>query len=417
MIFGEIALFVFLLALSSLFSGAEAAYFSLKKVTPSLEQNRNVMALLENPRRLLITLLTGETIVNSAMAILAALVTADVALRLNVNVAILMGVETVIITVTILLVSDITPKLLAIRKSEQFARSVSLPIRLLALILYPIAVPLYTFSHLLSKILPFDRESLFDSEDELMVLADLGAESGSIEHEEKEMIKSVFDYGDTAVREIMVPRIDIIGIDREASLEQAVRTIRESKLSKFPVYSGNLDSIDGILYAKDVLRRRSGEIEKGDLISLCREPYFVPESKQIDSLLKDFQRRKENIAIVVDEFGGTAGLATVEDIVEEVVGEIRDEFDSEIPMVVATGDRGWLVDARIPINDLLDELPISFDEEREFDTLGGFFFAEFGDIPAVGTSIIYDAFRFQVRTMEGNRILMIEVRQEETADG
>jgi CBS domain containing-hemolysin-like protein len=264
--------------------------------------------------------------------------------------------------------------------------------------------------------MPFKRESLFDSEDELMTLADMGAESGSIEREESKMIKSVFDYGDTAVREIMVPRIDMVGIDRQINLKEAIKTIKESKFSKFPVYNGNLDSIEGILYAKDVLPQMNGTNKNSNIISLCREPYFVPESKQIDSLLKDFQRRRDNIAIVVDEYGGTAGLVTVEDIVEEVVGEIHDEFDEKTPMIVSTGNDNWLVDARIPINDLEDELPISFEEEREFDTLGGFFFSQFGDIPLVGTSITHDTFRFQVRTMEGNRILKIEISKEETPD-
>ena len=413
MILSEILLFLILLVLSALFSGAEAAYFSLKRTSHS---DRETLVLLENPRRLLITLLTGNTIANTTMAILAALITADIAVKLNVNVALLMGVETVVITLTILLLSEITPKIMAIRNSEQFAKTVSLPIRIFSHILYPIAIPLYGFTHLLSKIVPFNSESLFDSEDELMTLADMGAESGSIEREESKMIKSVFDYGDTAVREIMVPRIDMVGIDREINLKEAIKTIKESKFSKFPVYNGNLDSIDGILYAKDVLPQMNGSNENPDIISLCREPYFVPESKQIDSLLKDFQRRRDNIAIVVDEYGGTAGLVTVEDIVEEVVGEIHDEFDEKTPMIVSTGNDNWLVEARIPLNDLEDELPISFEEEREFDTLGGFFFSQFGDIPLVGTSITHNAFRFQVRTMEGNRILKIEISKEETPD-
>ena len=134
---------------------------------------------------------------------------------------------------------------------------------------------------------------------------------------------------------------------------------------------------------------------------------FLNQNRLI--LLKDFQKRKDNIAIVVDEYGGTAGLVTVEDIVEEVVGEIRDEFDKETPMVISTGTNRWLVDARIPIHDLEHELPVSFEIDREFDTLGGFFFSHFGDIPTVGTNVILSNFRFQVRTMEGNRILEIEI--------
>ncbi len=302
------------------------------------------------------------------MAILAALITADIALRLELNTAVLMAVETVVITVTILLLSEITPKILAIRNSERFATKVSLPVRIFMLILYPVAVPLYGVTHLLSRLFRFKRETLFDSEDELVALADLGAESGSIEPEESEMIKSVFDYGDTAVREIMVPRIDIVGIENSATMDEAIAVVKESKLSKFPVYSDNLDTINGILYAKDVLPHINGEAGTESIASLLREPYFVPESKQIASLLKEFQRRK------------------------------------------------WLVDARLPINDLEDELPVEFEEEREFDTLGGFFFSQFGDIPTVGTNVVLDNFRFQIRTMEGNRILKIEIFREETPD-
>jgi len=410
----EVLLFLVLLAFSAFFSGAEAAYFSISKRGLTSDETEEVVSLLHKPKRLLITLLTGNTIANTGMAILAALITADIASRLNVNTAVLLGVETVIITVTILLISEITPKILAIRNSSRFAAKVSLPVRMFMIILYPIAVPLYGVIHFFSRLFHFKRETLFDSEDELVALADLGADSGSIEPEESEMIKSVFDYGDTAVREIMVPRIDVIGIDTNSTIDEAITIIKKSKLSKFPVYNGNLDTIDGILYAKDVLPHMNGGLDGEAISPLLREPYFVPESKQIASLLKEFQRRKDNVAIVVDEYGGTAGLVTVEDIVEEVVGEIQDEFDRETPMVISTGSNRWLVDARLPINDLEDELPVEFGEEREFDTLGGFFFSRFGDIPTVGTNIVLDDFRFQINTMKGNRILKIEIFREET---
>ena len=414
MILEEVLLFLVLLAFSAFFSGAEAAYFSISKRGLTSDETEEVVSLLHKPKRLLITLLTGNTIANTGMAILAALITADIASRLNVNTAVLLGVETVIITVTILLISEITPKILAIRNSSRFAAKVSLPVRMFMIILYPIAVPLYGVIHFFSRLFHFKRETLFDSEDELVALADLGADSGSIEPEESEMIKSVFDYGDTAVREIMVPRIDVIGIDTNSTIDEAITIIKKSKLSKFPVYNGNLDTIDGILYAKDVLPHMNGGLDGEAISPLLREPYFVPESKQIASLLKEFQRRKDNVAIVVDEYGGTAGLVTVEDIVEEVVGEIQDEFDRETPMVISTGSNRWLVNARLPINDLEDELPVEFGEEREFDTLGGFFFSRFGDIPTVGTNIVLDDFRFQINTMKGNRILKIEIFREET---
>ena len=409
MIVGEIFLFLFLLILSSIFSGSETAYFSLDKNQLSSKDENEVISLLQNPKRLLIILLTGNTIVNSAMAILAALITADIAEALKLNLTALMIIETLVVTLTILILSEITPKVIAIRNSALFAKKVSIPIRIFMFLLYPIAVPIYNITNIISKLLPIKREVLFDSEDELVALANIGAESGSIEHEESEMIKSVFEYGDTAVREIMIPRIDIIGININVSINKAIEIIKETKFSKFPIYIDNLDSIQGILYAKDILPFINKKTEYDNISSLGRDAYFVPESKQIDSLLKDFQKRKDNIAIVVDEYGGTAGLVTVEDIVEEVVGEIRDEFDKETPMVISTGTNRWLVDARIPIHDLEHELPVSFEIDREFDTLGGFFFSHFGDIPTVGTNVILSNFRFQVRTMEGNRILEIEI--------
>ncbi len=412
MIISEILLFLFLLLLSSIFSGSETAYFSINKKELSSKEAKEVMSLLQNPKRLLITLITGNTIVNSAMAILAALITADIANTLNLNLTALMILETLVVTLTILILSEITPKIIAIRNSTLFAKKLSVPIRIFMFLLFPLAIPIYRLTNVISKLLPLKREVLFDSEDELVALANLGAESGSIEQEESEMIKSVFEYGDTAVREIMVPRIDIVGIDINSSISKTIELVKKTKFSKFPIYNDNLDTIHGILYAKDILPFVNGNIKEKNISSLCREAYFVPESKQIDSLLKDFQRRKVNIAIVVDEYGGTAGLVTVEDIVEEVVGDIRDEFDIETQMISLIGPNRWLVDAKISIHDFESQIPISFEEDREFDTLGGFFFFKFGDIPKVGTNVKLSDFRFQVRTMEGNRILKIEITRD-----
>ena len=184
MIIGEIFLFLFLLILSSIFSGSETAYFSLDKNQLSSKDENEVISLLQNPKRLLIILLTGNTIVNSAMAILAALITADIAEALDLNLTALMIIETLVVTLTILILSEITPKVIAIRNSALFAKKVSVPIRIFMFLLYPIAVPIYNITNIISKLLPIKREVLFDSEDELVALANIGAESGSIEHEE-----------------------------------------------------------------------------------------------------------------------------------------------------------------------------------------------------------------------------------------
>ena len=414
----EIVLFVVLLSLSAFFSGAEAAFFSLKDSKKRQQSaNSHVSDLLANPRRLLITILTGNTIVNSAMAFFAAIITADIANSINANLPLLLIAETVILSIVILMVSEITPKILAIRKSEVFAGKVAFPIRIFSAFLYPLAALLYNFTHLITSWIPHEEEELFDSEDELRTLADLGADRGTLKDEERRMIKSVFDLDETAVREIMVPRIDIIGMEQTISLKSAIDIIRQNRFSKFPLFEESIDKIRGILYAKDLLPYINSDDHNGiKLATLMRKPFFVPETKQIDDLLKDFQERRENIAIVVDEFGGTAGLVTVEDIVEEVVGEIQDEFDEEERLLHPLDKGQWMVDAKTTINDLVDEIPIEFPEEREYDTLGGFMFEQFGDIPKVGDITVYQNYSFKVKSLEENRILKIVLTKMENSD-
>lgn len=410
MILLEIAIFIVLLGGSAFFSGSEAAFFSLRNSTlPMTGENERIIRLLERPRRLLITILTGNTLINTSMAFMAALITADVARTAGASLPILLAVETVVVTLIILLVSEITPKVLAIRHSEQFARRLSLPIKIVSFVLYPLAALLYNITHFLTRWIPWKKEALFDSPGELQALADLGADRGSLKHQEREMIKSVFDYGETAVREIMVPRIDVVGMDQTTPVNKAIEIIRTSGFSKFPVYKGDIDSIEGILYAKDLLPYLNGSEVSTEILSLCRKPLFVPESKQIDDLLRDFQKGKETIAIVVDEFGGTSGLVTLEDIVEEVVGEIRDEFDREAPLVVSRGKDRWLVNAKISINDLQASIPVIFPQDREYDTLGGFLLEHFGDIPSAGDSVVFSYYRLEVRTVSENRIINVLV--------
>lgn len=410
MILLDIAIFIVLLAVSAFFSGSEAAFFSLKYSTLQRSgESEPILRLLERPRRLLVTILTGNTIVNTAMAFLAALITADIAVRAGANLPMLLAVETVVVTLVILLVSEITPKILALRHSEDYARRASLAIKIVSFILYPLAALLYNLTHFFTRWIPWKKESLFDSPAELQALADLGADRGTLKDQERRMIKSVFDYGETAVREIMVPRIDVVGMDHTTSVSEAINIVRSSHFSKFPVYKGDIDSIEGILYAKDLLPHLNGSDDATEILSLCRKPQFVPESKQIDDLLRDFQKGKETIAIVVDEFGGTSGLVTLEDIVEEVVGEIRDEFDREAPLVVPSGEHRWLVNAKIPINDLQASIPIVFPEEREYDTLGGFLLAHFGDIPSPGDAVDVFDYRFEVETISENRIINVVI--------
>lgn len=414
----EIILFILLLSLSAFFSGAEAAFFSLKDSRRKQRRiSTQVSTLLTNPRRLLITILTGNTIINTAMAFFAAIITADIAGSIGASIPLLLIAETIILSIVILLICEITPKILAIRNSEAYASKVALPIRIIGAFLFPLAALLYNLTHLITGWIPHEEEELFDSEEELRTLADLGADSGTLKEEERRMIKSVFDLDETAVREIMVPRIDINGMEQDISLKDAIDIIRKNRFSKFPVFEDTIDKIRGILYAKDVLPYINGDDNSETKVtSLMRQPFFVPETKQIDDLLKDFQERRENIAIVVDEFGGTAGLVTVEDIVEEVVGEIIDEFDEESRLLHPLGSGRWLVEAKTTINDLTDEIPIEFPEDKEYDTLGGFLFEQFGDIPEVGSTTEYQGYSFKIKSLSENRILKVILTKMESID-
>ncbi|MFQ6674095.1 MAG: CNNM domain-containing protein, partial [Fidelibacterota bacterium] len=275
----EILVVIVLLALSAFFSGAEAAFFSLKKSSLArTKENERVVELLNQPRRLLITIITGNTLVNTFMAFLAALVTVHAAQRAGANVSVMVAIEAVVLAVVILLLSEITPKILAIRNSAYYARRISFPIKVVSHVLYPVASLLYNLTHFLTGWLPASKEELFDSEAELRALADLGADRGSLNEEERQMIKSVFNYGETAVREIMVPRIDIVAVGDSTTIQKAIQIVRESRFSKFPVYKKNIDTIEGILYAKDLLEYLDGKKNGLDILSLCREPFFGAES-------------------------------------------------------------------------------------------------------------------------------------------
>ena len=226
------------------------------------------------------------------------------------------------------------------------------------------------------------------------------------------MIQSVLEFDDKMVREIMTPRVDITSISSDSTIDDLMDTIKEKKYSKIPFYDENIDKIKGIVYAKDILPYLLGSrSEKIKLSDFCKEPYFVPENKPIDDLLEDFRNKKTQIAIVVDEWGGTAGLVTVEDIVEEVFGEIRDPYDIEKDLVIKQKEGGYLFDARIGIYDIEEELDIEFPEDRDYDTLGGYIFSELEKIPDKGESVTFNNWNFKVITLLENRIQKVEAQK------
>jgi CBS domain containing-hemolysin-like protein len=244
------------------------------------------------------------------------------------------------------------------------------------------------------------------TEEEIKTLVDAGQEGGVLEEGEKEMIYSVFDIGETLAREVMVPRIDMAAVDAETPMLEAADVVIQHGHSRIPVYQGTIDHIVGILYAKDLLRvlRREGRGGGIHLTDLTRPAYFVPETKKVDELLRELRQRRVHMAIVIDEYGGTAGLVTIEDILEEIVGEIRDEYDeSEQPMVTPVGEHEYVFDSRIPIDDVNDLLGVKLSDE-ESDTLGGLIYNRLGKVPKPGDILEVEGLRLKVLDVQDRRI-------------
>ena len=280
--------------------------------------------------------------------------------------------------------------------------------------------------------------SPYVTEEEIKIFAEQGVEAGELEEEEKEMIHSILEFTDTVVREVMVPRIDITAVDVDDSLEDVLEAILKEGHSRIPVYEGSIDNIIGILHARDVLNEiaraqgilspphRFGDASPGPMRpgfslrqmradSKLRAPYFIPENKKISELLKELRMSKTPIAIVVDEYGGTAGLVTIEDLLEEIVGEIMDEWDVEEEMIRPVDENCVIFDARVPVEDVNEMLSVDLPDD-EFETIGGFVFGLFGKLPSAGDTISYKDLDFTVEKADSHRIMEVKACRAQRAD-
>ena len=402
-----VIIFIFLLILSAFFSGTETAYFHIRKYRKKTPEK--VKSILDYPQRVMVSLLTGNTIANVAIASLAAYITANIADKYIWSASTLILIEVLVVSVVILIFGEILPKMAAIKKSEEFAIKMYIPLKMMMYVLYPISQGFNLVTNLIMKCLPLRKEKIFDSEEELKILAELGEEEGTLQEEESDMIQSIFDFKGKTVGEIITPRVDIVSLKSDESIDTAMDTIAERQFSKIPIYKGSIDNIKGILYAKDIIPYLMGSRPNVNLQAISRGPFFVPETKPIDDLMKEFKSRKTSIAIVVDEWGGTAGLVTLEDVVEEVVGEIRDPYDQEESDVLKQPDGSFIVEGSITIYDLEEETDIEFPEERDYDTLAGFILDTLTDIPKTGEHVDFQNMVFTVQTVENNRIEKVKI--------
>ena len=403
-----IIIFIFLLILSAFFSGTETAYFHIRKHRK--ETPEKIKSVLDSPQRLLVSLLTGNTIVNVSIASLAAYITAGFADDYTWSKSTLILMEVLVVSVVVLIFGEILPKMIAIKYSKEYALKMYTPLKIMMFILSPIAQGFNAITNVVIKIIPFRKEKIFDSEEELKILAELGEEEGTLQEEESDMIQSIFDFKEKTVGEIITPRVDIVSLKSDESIDKAMDIIGERQFSKIPIYKDTIDNIKGILYAKDIIPYLMGSRPNVNLQNLARQPFFVPETKPIDDLMEEFKLRKTSIAIVVDEWGGTEGLVTLEDVVEEVMGEIRDPYDQEESNVLKQSDGSFIVEGSITIYDLEEETDIEFPEDRDYDTLGGFILDILTDIPQTGEQVEFNDMVFTVQTVENNRIGKIKIQ-------
>ena len=406
---GLITVFIILIVLSAFFSSLETALFHLKS---HQKVNKTVRKLLNNPKKLLASLLTGNTIVNISLGSLAAYYTLNNFPDSKYSQSSLLLLEVFIVTVILLIFGEILPKTFAIVKSDKLANLLAKILDIVIKLIYPITFVFLQMTKFIIKILPLKKEEIFDSEEELKMLAEIGEEEGTLKQTESDMIQSVFEFKNKLIKEILTPRVDVVALNSTDSLDSAMDMIIEKKYSKIPIYKESIDNIRGILYAKDIIPYLIGSRPKIDILKLAREPYFVPETKPIDELLEEFKQKKTNIAVVVDEWGGTSGIITLEDVVEEVMGELSDPFDNEEYEVIKQKDGSIIVDGSIKIYDLEENLEIDFPDDREYDTLAGLILDLTGDIPKKGQVVTFEKYSFKVIKLDSNRIDKIEINQK-----
>ncbi|NNF56792.1 MAG: HlyC/CorC family transporter [Rhodothermaceae bacterium] len=405
-----------LLALSALFSGSEVALFSISAAEreeladDTQRATQRVLWLLERPRSLLISILMLNTVVNVGAAILASVLTLEAAEALGWSEIVLLVLNVVVLTFVLLVVSEITPKVTAARQPIAFARQASLLLYPLARLLYPISKVLAQAMLWLQTHLHRPAERL--STEDIKTMADVGEAHGTLEEDERALIHSILEFGETMVREVMVSRVDMIALPETATLEEALALIRKCGHSRVPLYRDHLDHILGVVYAKDLLPYLGNGLADAPVWeALARQPRFVPVSKTLDDMLTDFQEHNTHMAIVVDEYGGTAGLVTLEDLLEEVVGEIRDELDEpEESLVHPVAPDAWRADARIDLDDLADEIDTALaTDEFDFETLGGLIFHLTGEVPQPGDEVTHGRLRLRVEEIDQNRIKQVLV--------
>ena len=416
-VFGIVVLLLLLIC-SALISGSEVALFSL---TPSdfdvkdgnvSAKQQILIRLLDRPKKLLATILVANNFVNIAVVLLfeslGDMFFGDIeAIYFGINLRFV--IEVVLVTFLILLFGEILPKIYASRNKVVFSNFMAYPLSVLDKLLSIFSIPMRQVTVLIHNRLGKQRSAL--SVDQLSHALELTSEEDTTKEEQK-ILQGIVSFGNTETKQVMKPRIDMFALNIEQDFKEVITEVTENGYSRIPVYEDNIDNVKGILYIKDLLPYL--DQKKFNWQSLLREPYFVPENKKLDDLLNDFKDKKNHLAIVVDEYGGTSGLISLEDIIEEIVGDISDEFDDEDLIFSKLDDHNYVFEGKTPLKNFYKviklEDPVYFEEKKgEAETLAGFLLEISGEFPQKNQKIIFENYTFTIEAIEGKRIKQVKV--------
>ncbi|WP_339623024.1 gliding motility-associated protein GldE [uncultured Winogradskyella sp.] len=416
-------LLIILLICSALISGAEVALFSLTKadINEGLENKsaaiKIIAKLLERPKKLLATILIANNFINIAVVLLFALISdtvfKDISYSINFyffNIELDFFIKVIAVTFLILLFGEIIPKIYASRNSVKFSSLMARPLKVLDFLFSPLSLPMRFVTLKIHNTLGRQRSNL--SVDQLSQALEL-TDNQDTTQEEQKLLQGIVSFGNTDTKQVMRPRMDLFAINLNTPFEKIIEEIIDNGYSRIPVYEENIDTIKGVLYVKDLLPHLNKKTF--DWTTLLRQPFFVPENKKLDDLMVEFQTKKVHLAVVVDEYGGTSGLVSLEDIIEEIVGDISDEYDDDDLIYTKIDDYNYSFEGKTPLKDMYKIVKINDDIEEfetrkgEAETLAGFVLEISGGFPRIGSKINFKNYVFTVEALERKRLKQIRL--------
>ena len=406
----QIGVLLILLVLSAFFSMSETALMALSKIRirhmidEEVKGAKLIEKLTEDPNRLLGAILIGNNIVNIAASALATILFTEL-----VNETAGPAVATIVMTILVLIFGEITPKSIAKQRSEAVALAVSKPIATIVKVLRPLVSVFTWISGKFIKLLGADPKASepFITEEELKTMVGVSEEEGVLEDVEKEMIFNVFDFADAQVKDVMVQRVDIIAVDLEATYDDVLEIIKKEQFSRLPVYNQTIDDIIGVLNVKDLIIAGQNR-EEFKVADFMREPSYTFEFKKIAELFSEMKKSRNHMRVVLDEYGGTVGIVTIEDLIEEVFGDIEDEYDDYDKEIEVIKEDEYIVDGSAKLDDISDLIGVIMESE-EFDSIGGFIIGELGRFPEQNEEIQLSGTKFIVEEIDKNRIKKVRI--------